>query len=138
MTCRRSEEEQTGSQGRAPGMKPLKVWPGRLAASRLACVSRKELSDDQKGGRPVMSLDVLQEHHFSSSRKVAFHCVGKGQVSRRLSVDREWQVSGATHLGGERSVGRKSRSKPNQSKAPRTSRYTGERLQRFFCYKVSI
>ena len=83
MTCRRSEEEQTGSQGRAPGMKPLKVWPGRLAASS----SRKELSDDQKDGRPMISLDVLQEHHFSSSRKVAFHCVGKGQVSRRLSVE---------------------------------------------------
>lgn len=87
MTSRRRSEEQTGSQGRAPGMKPLKVWPGRSAASRLACVSRKELSDNQKDGRPVISLDILQEHHFSSSRKVAFHCLGKGQVSRRLSVE---------------------------------------------------
>ena len=81
-----------GSQGRAPGTKPLRVWPGRSAASRLACVSRKELSDDQKDGCPVISLDVLaldvlQQHHFSSSRKVAFHCFGKGQVSRRLSVE---------------------------------------------------
>jgi len=92
MTCRRrSTEEQAEFQGRAPGTKPLKVWPGRLAASRLACVSRKELRDDQKDGCPaisldVLSLDVLQQYHFSSSRKVAFRCFGKSQVSRRLSV----------------------------------------------------
>ena len=88
MTSRRRSGEQMGSQGRALGMKPLKVWPGISAASRLACVSRNELSDDQKDGCPMgISLDVLQEHHFSSSRKVAFHCLGKDQVSRRLSVE---------------------------------------------------
>lgn len=75
---REKEEEDKGRyQGSAPGLKLLDAWPERSAASSLNCVSGKELHCQRTDECHMVFPDVMQEYHFSSSRKIAFSCFVK-------------------------------------------------------------
>lgn len=83
----KEEEDKGRYQGSAPGLKLLDAWPERSAASSLNRVSGKELHCQRTDECHMVFPDVMQEYHFSSSRKIAFSCFVKDWMSRKLSVE---------------------------------------------------